>query len=296
MDSKLRERIKRLLKKHGLKGVNKPKRTPNHPTKKGMVLAKEGNKIRIIRFGDQKMGHNYSAAARKSFKARHGKNIKKGKMSAAYWANKLFWAGPSGSKKKPPKSQKVKKYEEGGAVPPPGKELTYQELLEYVAMKKGGTTEQLEDMMNRIIYHESGGDPKKKQVGGGPGSGAFQFESQQGGGGIIAVNRAYNITEGKQTSFPELAEYDTPSWIKEAYPQKSFDASKVDMEQQKYLFLMNQLAHPKADLGKYLQGDMSLFDYWAKYHWAGKESDIEARKKNWDARMDVYDKKLTKQN
>ena len=48
-------------------------------------------------------------------------------MSAAYWANKLFWIGPS-DKKKPPKSQKVKKYEEGGAVPPPGKELTYQEL------------------------------------------------------------------------------------------------------------------------------------------------------------------------
>ena len=52
------------------------------------------------------MGHNYSPAARKSFKARHGKNIAKGPMSAAYWANKVYWAGPKGSKKSPPKSQK----------------------------------------------------------------------------------------------------------------------------------------------------------------------------------------------
>jgi len=261
-----------------------------------MVLAKEGNKVRVIRFGDQKMGHNYSAAARKSFKARHGKNIKKGKMSAAYWADKFFWAGSGGSKKSPPKSQKVKKYEDGGAVPPPGQELTYQELLEFVVKKKGGTTEQLEDMMNRIIYHESGGDPTKKQIGGGPGRGAFQFESQEGAGGIIAVNRAFNITEGVETTFPELSEYDTPSWVKESYPQKSFDASTIDLEKQKYLFLMNQLAHPKADLGKYLQGDMSLFDYWAKYHWAGDQSDLAERKANFDARMEAYDKKLTQQN
>jgi len=52
------------------------------------------------------MGHNYSAEARKSFKARHAKNIKKGKTSAAYWANKVLWSGEGGSKKSPPKSQK----------------------------------------------------------------------------------------------------------------------------------------------------------------------------------------------
>jgi len=51
------------------------------------------------------MGHNYSPEARKSFKARHAKNIAKGKMSAAYWADKVYWAGPKGSKKSPPKSQ-----------------------------------------------------------------------------------------------------------------------------------------------------------------------------------------------
>ena len=97
---------KNRLKRVGLSGLNKPKRTPQHPTKKAVVAVRDGSKIKVIRFGDQKMGHNYSPEARKSFKARHAKNIARGKTSAAYWANKVFWAGPSGSKKSPPKSQK----------------------------------------------------------------------------------------------------------------------------------------------------------------------------------------------
>ena len=94
------------LKKAGLAGLNKPKRTPNHRTKKAVVGVRVGGKVKIIRFGAQGMGHNYSPEARKSFKARHAKNIRKGKSSAAYWANKVFWAGKGGSKKRPPKSQK----------------------------------------------------------------------------------------------------------------------------------------------------------------------------------------------
>ena len=86
-------------------GFNKPRRS-NRPEKKGMVLAKKGDKIKLIHFGDSSMGHNYSPAARKSFKARHAKNIAKGPMSAAFWANKVLWAGPKGSTKQPPKSQK----------------------------------------------------------------------------------------------------------------------------------------------------------------------------------------------
>ena len=96
------------LKKAGLTGLNKPKRTPNHPSKKGVVAVRDDGRVKIIRFGDQSMGHNYSEEARKNFKARHGKNIKKGKTSAAYWADKVFWAGKGGSKKSPPKSQKQK--------------------------------------------------------------------------------------------------------------------------------------------------------------------------------------------
>jgi hypothetical protein len=81
-----------LIKKHGLKGVNKPKRTPSHPTKSHMVLAQEGHELKLIRFGQQgKTGDKGNTARSRSFKARHAKNIKKGKMSAAYWANKVKW-------------------------------------------------------------------------------------------------------------------------------------------------------------------------------------------------------------
>ena len=86
------------LKSAGVSGYNKPKRTPNHPTKSHVVVAKEGDKIKTIRFGQQGVsGAGKSPktakekARRKSFKARHGKNISKGKMSAAYWANKVKW-------------------------------------------------------------------------------------------------------------------------------------------------------------------------------------------------------------
>ena len=86
------------LKRAGVSGFNKPKRTPSHPTKSHVVVAKEGAKIKTIRFGQQGVsgaGKNPKTAKgkarRKSFKARHAKNISKGKMSAAYWANKTKW-------------------------------------------------------------------------------------------------------------------------------------------------------------------------------------------------------------
>ncbi len=87
----LSARIKRMLKKHGLSGVNKAKRTPNHPTKSHIVLAKEGNKLKLIRFGEQGAKTNQNAKQRKAFKDRHRKNIARGKMSAAWWANKVKW-------------------------------------------------------------------------------------------------------------------------------------------------------------------------------------------------------------
>ena len=88
------------LKRAGVSGFNKPKRTPGHKTKSHIVVAKEGDKVKTIRFGQQgvktagkpKAGESAKQMARrKSFKARHAKNIKKGKMSAAYWANKVKW-------------------------------------------------------------------------------------------------------------------------------------------------------------------------------------------------------------
>jgi len=88
------------LKRFGLKGYNKPKRTPGHRSKSHVVLAKSGSRVKLIRFGQQgartagkpKRGESARMRAkRKSFKARHRKNIARGKMSAAYWANKVKW-------------------------------------------------------------------------------------------------------------------------------------------------------------------------------------------------------------
>lgn len=87
------------LARAGVSGYNKPKRTPNHPTKSHVVVAKEGDQVKTIRFGQQgvkgsprKEGESASyAARRRSFQARHAKNIAKGKMSAAYWANRTKW-------------------------------------------------------------------------------------------------------------------------------------------------------------------------------------------------------------
>jgi hypothetical protein len=80
------------LKKAGVAGFNKPKRTPNHPTKSHVVVAKEGDKIKTIHFGQQGVSGSPDGSARnKAFKARHATDIAKGKMSAAYWADKVKW-------------------------------------------------------------------------------------------------------------------------------------------------------------------------------------------------------------
>ena len=80
------------LTRAGVSGYNKPKRTKGHKTKSHVVVAKVGNKVKTIRFGQQgKTGDKTNTPRAKSFKARHAKNIAKGKMSAAYWANKVNW-------------------------------------------------------------------------------------------------------------------------------------------------------------------------------------------------------------
>lgn len=88
------------LERAGVSGFNKPKRTPGHPKKSHIVVAKSGDTIKTIRFGEQgastagkpKAGESAKMKAkRKSFKARHGRNIAKGVLSAAYWANKVKW-------------------------------------------------------------------------------------------------------------------------------------------------------------------------------------------------------------
>ncbi len=87
------------LKRAGVEAYNKPKRTPSHQKKSHVVVAKEGDKIKTIRFGQQGVSGSpkregeskADKARRESFKARHAENIDKGKMSAAYWADKVKW-------------------------------------------------------------------------------------------------------------------------------------------------------------------------------------------------------------
>ena len=88
------------LERAGVSGFNKPKRTPGHPKKSHVVVAKEGDTIKTIRFGEQgaktagkpKAGESDAMKKKRaSFKARHGKNIKKGKLSAAYWSDREKW-------------------------------------------------------------------------------------------------------------------------------------------------------------------------------------------------------------
>jgi hypothetical protein len=82
------------LTRAGVAGYNKPKRTPSHPTKSHVVVAKEGDQVKTIRFGQQGVtGSPEGSARNEAFKARHAKNIAKGKMSAAYWANRTKWGG-----------------------------------------------------------------------------------------------------------------------------------------------------------------------------------------------------------
>jgi len=110
------------LEKAGVSGYNKPKRTPSHPTKSHVVVAKEGDQVshptkshvvvakegdqvKTIRFGQQGVKTNQTAGQREAFKSRHAGNIKRGKMSAAYWADKVKW---SPSKTKSPSKKWVK--------------------------------------------------------------------------------------------------------------------------------------------------------------------------------------------
>ena len=93
------------LARAGVSAYNKPKRTPGHPKKSHIVVAKVGDKVKTIRFGQQGVKTNQTVGQRKAFKSRHAKNIAKGKLSAAFWANRVKWS-PSKTKSKSTKWKK----------------------------------------------------------------------------------------------------------------------------------------------------------------------------------------------
>lgn len=87
------------LARAGVSGFNQPKRTPGHPTKSHIVVAKQGDQVKTIRFGQQGVKTNQTVGQRKAFESRHAKNIAKGKMSAAFWSDRVKWS-PSKTKSK----------------------------------------------------------------------------------------------------------------------------------------------------------------------------------------------------
>ena len=95
------------LKRAGVSGFSKPKRTPKHKTKSHIVVVKDGDKVKTIRFGQQGVKTNQTEGQRRQFELRHKENIKRGKMSAAYWANKVKW------NRKKTKEKKNKKWRKG---------------------------------------------------------------------------------------------------------------------------------------------------------------------------------------
>jgi len=80
------------LERAGVQGFNTPKRTPSHPTKSHVVVAKSGDEVKLIRFGQKGVKTNQTVGQREAFKSRNAKNISKGKMSAAFWADKVKWS------------------------------------------------------------------------------------------------------------------------------------------------------------------------------------------------------------
>lgn len=91
MTSSLTSTERAKLRRFGLRRLDAPRFTPNHPTKKAIVATRVDGSIRIIRFGAKGYPHNYSAEARRRFKQRHARNIARGKSSAAWWADKFLW-------------------------------------------------------------------------------------------------------------------------------------------------------------------------------------------------------------
>jgi len=146
-----------------------------------------------------------------------------------------------------------------------------EKIINYLIKEKGGTKEQYLDLLKKIGYHESAHtmDPTIKQIGGGPGRGIYQFEEGQNAGGITAARRTKQYLDSVGASIPK--------WLKEATSSDSLDATKLSTEQQGILFLGNMRKHPKADLGKLVNGEESIEDFWANYHWAGDPLDRKNR-------------------
>ena len=160
-------------------------------------------------------------------------------------------------------------------------EIGLNELLQLIIRDKGGSPQQYNQLMDYVAYHETGPeqrmDPAAKQKGGGPGRGLFQFEIGDDKGGNLAVNRTYNYLTRNNI--------DVPNWLYDIWEnKKSVDASKLTADQQKMLFLAYHRDHDNANFSNIWSGEQSVPEFWARYHWAGKD-DVQGK-------LDLFNKSM----
>tara|TARA_R110002124_G_scaffold281430_1_gene455696 strand:- start:52976 stop:54430 length:1455 start_codon:yes stop_codon:yes gene_type:complete len=158
-------------------------------------------------------------------------------------------------------------------------------LINQLIKEKGGNKKDYLNLMNSIAYHESAQtlDPTIKQIGGGPGRGKYQFEEGNHKGGITAAKRTKKYLESVGIK--------TPKWLEEISSKNSLDATKLDSKQQDMLFLGNMRMHPKADFKKVWDGEETIQDFWANYHWAGDKEDRPKRLDSFNRSYDEFKKK-----
>ncbi len=155
-----------------------------------------------------------------------------------------------------------------------------RKLLNTIIKEKGGSYKDYRLLMDKISYHESKSDPKAIQLEGGPGRGKYQFEVGDNKGANTAVNRTYKYMKDNGIK--------PPQWLNEVYKNKSTDASQLKDYQQDIIFLGNMMGHPKADFKNVIDGKESTVDFWSKYHWSGKNKDLEDRIKSFNNSMEHY--------
>ena len=178
------------------------------------------------------------------------------------------------------KVKPFRKMQSGGTVSVP--EVDFHRMLDYVQAQKGGKRRQYVELQNALAYHETGAKQRMRLdakqlverggqvVPGGPGRGLFMFEMGPDGGGITAVRRTYNYMKSNNIAIP--------GWLEQAHNQSDIDASKLNENQQRMLFLGNYMEHPNANFQNYLEGRETAEDFWFKYHQAGGAEVEQARR------------------
>ena len=155
-------------------------------------------------------------------------------------------------------------------------------LINQLVKTKGGTPKDYYDLLGSVAFHESAGtmNPSIRQYGGGPGRGVYQFEEGKNAGGITAARRTKRFLQSLGAKVPK--------WLQEAVKGNSLDATKLKKEQQDVLFLGNMIMHPKADFKKIWNGEETVPEFWANYHWAGSSAQRKKKLESFMTSLERY--------